>query len=71
MSSIKIDISLIFSGERVKPTAFLLMNFFASPFPIYITGILFAVFFPFLPFTDRYFMDVAIMILTYIMLGWG
>ncbi len=36
-----------------------------------ITGILFAVFFPFLPFTDRYFMDVAIMILTYIMLGWG
>ena len=36
-----------------------------------ITGILFAVVFPFLPFTDRYFMDVAIMILTYIMLGWG
>ncbi len=36
-----------------------------------ITGILFAIVFPFLPFTDRYFMDVAIMILTYIMLGWG
>ena len=36
-----------------------------------VTGILFAVVFPFLPFTDRYFMDVAIMILTYIMLGWG
>ncbi len=36
-----------------------------------ITAILFAVVFPFLPFTDRYFMDVAIMILTYIMLGWG
>ena len=36
-----------------------------------ITGILFVVVFPFLPFTDRYFMDVAIMILTYIMLGWG
>ncbi len=36
-----------------------------------ITGILFALVFPFLPFTDRYFMDVAIMILTYIMLGWG
>ena len=36
-----------------------------------ITGVLFAVVFPFLPFTDRYFMDVAIMILTYIMLGWG
>ena len=33
-----------------------------------ITGILFAAVFPFLPFTDRYFMDVAIMILTYICL---
>ena len=31
-----------------------------------ITGILFAVVFPFLPFIDRYFMDVAIIILTYI-----
>ena len=36
-----------------------------------ITGVLFAVVFPFLPFTDRYIMDVSIMILTYIMLGWG
>jgi len=36
-----------------------------------ITGILFAVIFPFLPFTDRYILDVGIMVLTYIMLGWG
>ena len=26
---------------------------------------------PFLPFTDRYILDVSIMVLTYIMLGWG
>ena len=36
-----------------------------------ITGVLFAIVFPFLPFTDRYVLDVSIMILTYIMLGWG
>jgi branched-chain amino acid transport system permease protein len=36
-----------------------------------ITGVLFAIVFPFLPITDRYVMDVSIMILTYIMLGWG
>ena len=36
-----------------------------------ITGILFAIVFPFLPFTDRYILDVGIMVLTYIMLGWG
>ena len=36
-----------------------------------ITVILFALVFPFLPFTDRYILDVSIMILTYIMLGWG
>lgn len=26
---------------------------------------------PFMPFTDRYILDVSIMVLTYIMLGWG
>ena len=31
-----------------------------------ITGVLFAIVFPFLPFTDRYVLDVSIMILTYI-----
>ena len=36
-----------------------------------ITGVLFAIAYPFLPFTDRYMLDVGIMVLTYIMLGWG
>ena len=36
-----------------------------------ITGILFALVFPFLPFTDLYILDVGIWVLTYIMLGWG
>ncbi len=36
--------------------------------PIAIT---FAVLLPFLPFADRRFLDIAILILTYIMLGWG
>ncbi len=31
----------------------------------------FAVLLPFMPFTDRYILDVSIMVMTYIMLGWG
>ncbi|MCC0016926.1 MAG: high-affinity branched-chain amino acid ABC transporter permease LivM [Rhodobiaceae bacterium] len=27
--------------------------------------------FPFLPFTDRYILDLAILVVTYVMLGWG
>ncbi len=38
---------------------------------IALSAIIFSVVFPFLPFTDRYLMDIAIMMLTYIMLGWG
>ncbi|MGQ9365146.1 high-affinity branched-chain amino acid ABC transporter permease LivM [Azospirillum sp. ST 5-10] len=34
-------------------------------------GILFAVVFPFLPFADRQLIDIGILLLTYIMLGWG
>ncbi len=33
--------------------------------------IAFAAFLPFMPFADRYVLDVSIMVLTYIMLGWG
>jgi branched-chain amino acid transport system permease protein len=33
--------------------------------------ILFALIFPFLPFSNRYLIDTATMVLTYIMLGWG
>ncbi len=38
---------------------------------IALAAIIFSIIFPFLPFTDRYWMDIAIMMLTYIMLGWG
>ena len=38
---------------------------------IALSAIIFSLVFPFLPFTDRYLMDIAIMMLTYIMLGWG
>jgi branched-chain amino acid transport system permease protein len=34
-------------------------------------AILFAVALPFLPFTDRSILDISILIMTYIMLGWG
>ncbi|MBU2534064.1 MAG: high-affinity branched-chain amino acid ABC transporter permease LivM [Alphaproteobacteria bacterium] len=33
--------------------------------------IAFAIILPFLPFSDRYIMDLAILVLTYVMLGWG
>jgi branched-chain amino acid transport system permease protein len=33
--------------------------------------IVFAITLPFMPFADRYILDVSIMVLTYIMLGWG
>ncbi|MGI9423236.1 MAG: high-affinity branched-chain amino acid ABC transporter permease LivM [Hyphomicrobiaceae bacterium] len=33
--------------------------------------LLFAVILPFLPFSDRYIMDLAVLVLTYVMLGWG
>jgi len=33
--------------------------------------LVFALVMPFLPFTDRYLLDLSILVLTYIMLGWG
>ncbi|TNE36219.1 MAG: high-affinity branched-chain amino acid ABC transporter permease LivM [Alphaproteobacteria bacterium] len=33
--------------------------------------LIFAFVFPFLPFVDRYLLDLSILILTYVMLGWG
>ncbi|MEH6403520.1 MAG: high-affinity branched-chain amino acid ABC transporter permease LivM [Sneathiella sp.] len=33
--------------------------------------LLFAVIFPFLPTTDRYLLDLGVLVLTYVMLGWG
>ena len=38
---------------------------------IAIAAIAFSIIFPFMPFADRYWMDIAIMMMTYIMLGWG
>ena len=32
---------------------------------------IFAVVLPFMPFSDRYIMDLAVLVLTYVMLGWG
>ena len=47
-------------------------NFLDTKGPrIALSAIIFSVIFPFLPFTDRYLMDIGIMMLTYIMLGWG
>jgi len=31
----------------------------------------FAIVFPFLPFADRYILDLGVLVLTYVMLGWG
>lgn len=36
-----------------------------------LVGIALAVLFPFLPSTDRYWLDLGILILTYLVLGWG
>jgi branched-chain amino acid transport system permease protein len=33
--------------------------------------LVFALVFPFLPFADRYFLDLGVLVLTYVMLGWG
>jgi len=33
--------------------------------------LVFAILFPFLPTTDRYLLDLGILVLTYVMLGWG
>ena len=59
--------SYLFNKPKEK-----ILNFFDEKGKqIAITSIAFAFVFPFLPFTDRYVMDVSIMILTYVMLGWG
>lgn len=42
-----------------------------SNFIIGLVFILIALIFPFLPFANRYYVDIATLVLTYIMLGWG
>ena len=47
-------------------------NVMSSALPFAGAGLLvFAVVLPFLPFSDRYVMDLAILVLTYVMLAWG
>ncbi len=47
--------ALVVQARRVAPGAFLAL----------------AVLFPFLPFVDQRLLDIAILVLTYVMLGWG
>ena len=56
----------------VKTVKLNISNYFSNKGKqLAVTGVLFAAAYPFLPFTDRYMLDVGIMVLTYIMLGWG
>ena len=51
-----------------------LMRFFGSTKIAKTVGpvlLVFAIVFPFLPFSDRYILDLGILIITYVMLGWG
>jgi branched-chain amino acid transport system permease protein len=56
------------TGEIMGPVA----NAFSSITPYFGAGLIaFAVFLPFMPFSDRYIMDLAVLVLTYVMLAWG
>jgi len=45
---------------------------FAQAKPYFFSAaLLFALAYPFLPITDRYLLDLGVLILTYVMLGWG
>jgi branched-chain amino acid transport system permease protein len=61
------------TGSRDDVTRAAGLGRFVSRYSLYIgpIGIAFAIALPFLPFTDRYILDVSILVLTYIMLGWG
>jgi branched-chain amino acid transport system permease protein len=58
----------IVSGLRpvVRPTAGLELGKYLGP-----AVLLCALALPFMPFSDRYVLDVSILIVTYVMLGWG
>ena len=56
------------TGQVMGPVA----NAFSSIAPYFGAGLIaFAVFLPFMPFSDRYIMDLAVLVLTYVMLAWG
>ncbi|MEO0670603.1 MAG: high-affinity branched-chain amino acid ABC transporter permease LivM [Pseudomonadota bacterium] len=55
-------------GEALRPIGSLL----SAALPYAGAGMLiFAVALPFMPFADRYIMDLAVLVLTYVMLAWG
>lgn len=64
-------------ARRVKPSqapaqSAAIQNFLSQSVVFVIPLIIvFAIFFPFFPFSNRYILDLAILVLTYIMLGWG
>ena len=74
-------LNLLFWGQRARTTATVATSFrrlipsgsrIASwQTPALIAAIAFTLVMPFLPFADRYWMDQAIVVLTYCMLGWG
>ena len=55
-------------SSTAKPSRFAL-----SSYAIYLAPavVIFAVILPFLPVSNRYIMDLAVLVLTYVMLGWG
>ncbi len=60
------------SKPAAAPSA--LVRFFGSAKIAKTVGpvlLVFAIVFPFLPFSDRYILDLGILIITYVMLGWG
>jgi branched-chain amino acid transport system permease protein len=52
-------------GNRIGDAAAVIGRWFG---PVFVA---FAVIFPFLPTTSRYLLDLGILVLTYVMLGWG
>ena len=52
-------------GNRLGDAAAFIGRWFGPVF------VLFAIIFPFLPTTSRYLLDLGILVLTYVMLGWG
>lgn len=74
----RLALNLLFFSGRISPSAFtaklipdLTPNL--TPYKKWLMPalILLAVYFPFSFYSDRYTMDIAILVLTYIMLGWG
>ena len=55
-------------SDQIQSVGPLLSSLFRFVGPLMVV---FAVVLPFMPFSDRYIMDLAVLVLTYVMLGWG